>query len=158
MKNFMFWKHEFELFIAPTLFLTFSFIILIFGIIISIKEKYFNPLIPSGVMFLILTIIGMFYEKRILAKVIFSEQGIEWIWFKKRVSFINWEDVINVGPYIRGLSVDELAFSSKDTQIVMSLTKKKYKVIMFLCPREDIKQEINNIDCFKWYHRKEDKD
>ncbi len=149
-----FWKHETELFIGWISLMILSSILFIGGIILSIKDiDIYWPVLLSGTIMLIISFCSLFFEKRTLSKVIFSEEGIEWKWLNKKIAFINWDDVIDVVPTPHGRGEFDLTFVSNKCNIDLGLTKKMYKAIMQICPNPNLKMIINNIDCFKYFHR-----
>ena len=147
-----FWKHKFELFVGGSVSIILSFATTIVGIIFTIKLSLW-PILVAGIIVSISTAYVLFFQKRILSKIVFSVEGIEWYWLNNKILNISWHDVTNVKATPRARGVEDLSFVAGDKQIDVSLTKKMYNTIMILCPQPNIKFMINNIDCFKCYHR-----
>ena len=148
-----FWKHKYELFIGAILLAIISLLFIIIGIVLIIQNHYIWPILVLGIINLILILYLLFFQKRILSKVIFSNEGIEWIWLKKRILFISWNNITDIKSSPRGRGAEDLSLISYDNKIDVSLTKKMYDAIMILCPNQNIKNQINNIDSFKWFHK-----
>ncbi len=148
-----FWKHKYELFIGAILLAIISLLFIIIGIVLIIQNHYIWPILVLGIISLILILYLLFFQKRILSKVIFSNEGIEWIWLKKRILFISWNNITDIKSSPRGRGAEDLSLISYDNKIDVSLTKKMYDAIMILCPNQNIKNQINNIDSFKWFHK-----
>lgn len=148
-----FWKHKYELFIGIISLVIISLSFLIAGIVLIIKNHYYWPILILGLISLILTFYILFFQKRVLSKITFSDNGIEWSWLNKRILFINWNDITNIKSSPRGRGAEDLSIISYNDRIDISLTRKMYDAIMILCPYQNIKNQINNIDSFKWFHK-----
>ncbi len=149
-----FWKHTKEFHFYITIIIV-SLIVPIWEIIDIIKNNSFPVFIIFYSLYLFVTFIYMlFIDKRITSKVVFSMEGIEVKYFKKQIVYIRWEDILEAKETVRNVRFSWLSFVTENNQINIDLTKKIYNIIMLMCPREDIKRNINNIEYFKWYHRK----
>lgn len=149
-----FWKHEGELLYFWPFCTLLSTSCLIVGIIMTIKASFYWPIIAFGVLTLFICIYAVFFEKRTLCKVIFSEEEITVKRFNKIVTTMKWSEIINVeGIYIGNKGGRYMKFVSKNNHIDVVPTQKMYNAIIEICPYQDIKNQINNIECFKWYHR-----
>lgn len=147
-----FWKHKLELLVGGLLASLLSLALLLAGVIQTILEPYFWPMILVGVVCVGVTVIAFVQEKRLLSKVTYSEEGIECNWCKTQVASIKWADVTDVVATAHERGTEDLSFVAKDTQIDVSLTKKMYDTIIEVCPNEDIKTKLNGIECFKKFH------
>lgn len=148
-----FWKHEFELLFVYPLFGIISFIIFLVGLILLIQDKSFWPLMVAGLIFLILILNVVVFNKRILSKVIFSKDNIKLERFKKEINHIDWNEITNIESIPVGKGHFYLSFVSKNKRINVDLTKKMYATIMDICPSLNIKIKINEMNEFKWFHR-----
>ena len=120
-----FWKHEVELlFFWPfcTLLSTFW---LIFGIIKTIKASFYWPIIAFGVLTLFICIYAVFFQKKTLCKVIFSEEEITVKRFNKIVTTMKWSEIINVeGVYLGSKGANYMTFFPKNNHIYVFPTQK----------------------------------
>lgn len=154
MNKIKFWKHKAELFIGGTLTITFSFALSLAGLILTLINTSFWPMLAVGLLCLVLTFLVLFGGKRVLSKVIFSDEGIEWQWLNKTIASMSWLDITDVKSTPHGRGAEDLTFVAGNLQIDVGLTKKMYDAIMLICPIPNIKTTINNMNCFKWFHRK----
>ena len=156
MLKITFWKHKLEIYVYFTLFLPVSLGLFLAALILTIQDaENFWPLLVLGIFILFCIIIIFFDEKRIMAKVIFSDDGIEWIWFKKTVLFIKWTEITDITTRFRGRGNYDLSFIANDKRIDVWLTKKIYNTIMIICPEPNVKMQINNLKEFEWCHNKD---
>ena len=148
------WKHKINLFgILFFIFLeaicTAIFTILIF----THNFTYIASVIWA--VFLIFTILILIFDEKCLSKLTFSEQGIRWTRFNKEVMYIKWIDITNIKQTPAGLATFYLTFVSNDKCIKMDIASKKmYKQILDICPNENIKFMIKNIDFLRNYNKK----
>lgn len=146
-----FWKHQIELFLGWLVIIILSVILIITGTIFTVKEaSVYWSILFSGIICLIPSIYVLFFQKKVLSKVTFSNKRIEVIWFKKEITFLYWSDVIEVRATSHGRGHCYLSFISRDQQIDIDPTKKIFKTIMILCPI-NIQVMIKNIERFKNY-------
>ncbi|HJD05862.1 MAG TPA: hypothetical protein IAB72_03180 [Candidatus Onthoplasma faecipullorum] len=71
---------------------------------------------------------------------------------------VDWTEITDVNantPYNRYSKY--LTFIAGDKRIDLVLTKKMYNSIMAICPYQIIKNEINRLEQFKWFHKNENK-
>ena len=152
--KFEFWKHQPEiLFIWPFMFFLAS-ACLIVGIILPAIETFYWPLLFAGLLSFSISIYIGFCQEKTMSKVIYTENEIILKRFKKEILRVKWDDLINVKATLFSKSY-YLSFVTEDKQIDVTLTKKMYQAIMLVCPYESIKTRINNIEQFKWFHRKD---
>ena len=150
--EYKFWKHAPLILIAiPVLYIS-SVIFLIVGSI------YFNELwlmIVIGLFILILGFFLIFFDKKYLSKISYTEEGVAWTWLNRNIIFFKWDEIsdIKITPYSRTSCY--LTFVIGEQQINIDLTKKMYNTIMDVCPIPNIKMLINNIEKFKCFHRKD---
>lgn len=152
----IFWKNFRELF-GLLLFNSIMFAGIIMLIIFTILYHSLWPGLVSVLIMFIVSISILFFQKRFLSKVTFSNEGIEWTWLKKKILFINWSEISDIKekPFSRVASY--LSFIVGNQCIDVDLNKKMYNTIMIICPDYNIKKTINNIYCFKYLHREDDK-
>ena len=150
-----FWAHQFIVFFVAPLFMILSIICLIFGIVMTaIKGLDFSPLIFIGVFLISLCIYAIFFDKKTLCKVIFSEEEIILKRLNKIITIMKWSDIIEVKGCLYGNRGNAyISFISNNKQIDFVPTKKMYDTIIELCPSPNLKYEINNIEYFKGFHR-----
>ena len=110
-----------------------------------LDAENFWPLFLAGIVILLIFIFAVFEEKRMPSKVIFSEVGIVWLFFRKTVTYIEWTEITEITTKIRGRGVRDLSFIAGDKRIDVSLTKKMYDVIMLICPEPNIKMDIKEL-------------
>ena len=116
------------------------------GLVMTILDaENFWPLFLAGIVILLIFIFAVFEEKRMPSKVIFSEVGIVWLFFRKTVTYIEWTEITEITTKIRGRGVRDLSFIAGDKRIDVSLTKKMYDVIMLICPEPNIKMDIKEL-------------
>ncbi len=140
----------------------FEFIVLIFALIIALSFiglafiRLYDLWLMSvfGFVALCFILYELFIDKRISSMVIYSEQGIECKSFKKIITYFKWEEITEIIDTTRGRSFHWLTFIAKDKRIDVELTQKMYNVIMILCPYQNLKRRIDDMECFKWFHRK----
>ena len=148
-----FWAHQFGvLFIIPLATIS-SVSFLIFGIVMTTKELGYWSIIAMGVLLTSLCIYTIFFQKKTLCKVIFSEEEIILKRLNKIITIMKWSDIIDVKGYLYGKGAYYMSFISKNDQIEFEPTKKMYDTIIELCPSPNLKYEINNIEYFKGFHR-----
>ena len=151
-----FWVHEMSILFYWPLMIIISSILIIVGIVMTIKFTFCWPILATGLFILILCLYAIFIQKEPLSKVEFSEESIILKRFNKELQIIKWSNIteiktISYSPFAR--NANYLSFISGNKHIEIVLTKKKYQTIMILCPYENIKNQINNIDSFKWFHK-----
>lgn len=113
-----------------------------------------GALILVALLILIYPIYMLFIDKRLSSIVIYSEEGIEWMSFKKSVEFIRWDEITEITETRRGRNFYWLTFMAKERRIDVELTKKMYNIIMILCPYQNLKNRIDDLENFKVLHRK----
>ncbi len=150
--EYKFWKHAPLILIAiPVLYIS-SVIFLIVGSI------YFNELwlmIVIGLFILILGFFLIFFDKKYLSKISYTEEGVAWTWLNRNIIFFKWDEITDVKATSYSWTSSYLTFVIGEQQINIDLTKKMYNTIMDICPNPNIKMMINNIYCFRGYHRKD---
>lgn len=155
-------RNEFYIYAAATLigcpiYFTLSGILTIAGIVMTIIFSFCWPVLLLGCIMLILCFYILFGQKRTLTKVKFTNDTIFIKRLNKLLFSIDWSDISEVNantlyaPFI--WNAQYLTFIAGNKRINLVLTKKMYKTIMLLCPYSSIKNEINNIEYFKWLHK-----
>ncbi len=148
-----FWNHRLELFLGGTIATLLSISIFIVGIILTIINKIYFPLIIIGILMIIIIIYSYFIDKRMLSNVIFSDNGIECRWLKKKVDFVKWEEITDVKAVPHGIAIHNLSFIVGNKHINVGLSKKMYNTIMLICPETNLKLQIKNLKEFKHLHK-----
>ena len=144
-----FWKHTTEL-IYCIFMTTLCFVMAIISIIL--KWYWLGKAVFIGMT--AICVIILFALKRLLSKVNFSEEGIEWTRFKKQIAFIRWDEITDVQETSRSRNLKWLTFIDKDKRIDMEVpTKKMYNAIIEICPEPNIRMMINEINSLKYFHR-----
>lgn len=134
-----------------------SIILIIIGIILSIiRSSGYSGMIFCGLIPLLAMICILTFNKGLLSKIIYSENGIIWKRFKKNIMFISWEEITEIKNTPISMYSSYLSFISNNKQIDVELTKKMYDAIMFICP-PNIKLQINDLEAFKCFHRNKNK-
>lgn len=125
-----FWKHQIQLFWGGTISIIISISLFVAGLTLTILDKIYFPILLSGLLLVIIMIYVYFIDKRMLSKIIYSDQGIEWKWLKKRISYIKWDEIDEVKSISHGRTVYNLSFVANKNHIDVGLTK---KCMMLLC-------------------------
>lgn len=143
-----FWKETGQLFVAIP-----CFSICCIGLIIAGIISLTIPLIVIGIIFLAVILCFLFLPNYALTTVIFSNDGIEIKWFKKQLTFIFWNEIIEAKSIPRGKG-SVLAFFSNNKKIVVDPTKKIYTAIMNFCSNQSVINQIENDLRLEWFRRK----
>lgn len=147
-----FWKNTYALyFICCMSFISITLIII--GIIITIKYISLWPIILVGIIILFSCLYALFFKKKLLSQIILTNEGLECIMLKKQTLYIKWEEIINVKETPYSFTSSYLTFITYDKSIDIVLTKKIYNTIMEICPNQNLKALINNLESFKWFHK-----
>lgn len=148
-----FWAHKMELLFIYPLFLTISFIIFLTGSILMSTDLSFYPLMLIGLIAIIILLCSLIFNKRLLSRVVISENYIALERMKKEIKKISWNEVIDVDsiPVAKGRFY--LSFISSQQEISVDITKKMYKALVQLCPNFNIIIKINQMNEFKWLHK-----
>lgn len=147
-----FWKHGNTLIFFMFLLLLLCAITITLGIC-TINN---NSLLSVFLIFLVLSILYLnifIFDKKFLSKVIFTNDGIKWIWLKKEIEFIRWEDIVDVTDTIISRGGRYLTFITTNNKIHLDLTQSMYDTIMAICPIPNLKVRINEIEYFKCFHK-----
>ena len=152
MKRYEFWAYGgVNIITWPTYFAT-SIGIIIFGVSINNDASIYFIII--AVVITIILILSILLHPKVLDKIILTSKSITLTKFNKIISTINWEDVIEIYEVCL-VRANKIAYiKSKDAQIEIFPTKKIYNAIMDVCPYESFKHIFNELEAFKWYHRK----
>ncbi len=150
-----FWTHQLELLFFWSLSTILSLSCLIVGIVMTtIDQSVYWPIIVIGVYSTLICIYAIFFDKKTLCKVIFSEEEIILKRLNKIITIMKWSDIIEVKGCLYGNRGNAyISFISNNKQIDFVPTKKMYDTIIELCPSPNLKYEINNIEYFKGFHR-----
>ncbi len=150
MKKYEFWAYGVDLILLlPTYFLG-CLIIIICGII----PTFYLNLVIIGISFIAILIIMIFSYPRMLAKIILTPDSITLKRFNKILVSIDWDDVIEIDEKFVTIGSKIPFIKSTNSKINLSPTKKLYNAIMDVCPYESFKHIFNELEAFKWYHRK----
>lgn len=118
----------------------------------SLEDIDYWPMTIIGFIFLAVIIITIFVIKRLLSKVSFSDEGIKITRFRKVCNFFRWDEIIKVEEIPRSHVLSWLSFVSENEHIDVELNARMYKTIMSICPNQNVKNMINQIECFKCFH------
>lgn len=142
-----FWKNS-DLIFACSFFSALSIVfIIIFAIIFSYKHEVW-PGFTFGIP-LVGIIIFIIFNKEVLSRICISEDGIKVFRLKKELNYLLWSDIEVVErTTIHGTQVC-LCLLSRNNKIEIAITKKIYNAIMDTCPFVNIKNRINEFDCFR---------
>ncbi len=149
----VFWKHRTELFVGGTLIAFLALSIFIIGLVFTILNINFFPILLTGIILCIFGAYMFFVDKRILSKVIYSEDGIEWQWFNKIIDNIKWSEITEIKSVCHGITIYNLSFIAGDQHIDVGLSKKMYNAIMIICPDANIKFQIKSLKEFEHLHK-----
>ena len=95
----------------------------------------------------------LLFEKRLLIKVEFNENGIKLLRLKKETKFVKWDEIIEIKETIRSRTLSWLTFVTDNGNIDIEVfSKKMYDAIISACTNPNIRMMINNLECFKVYH------
>lgn len=152
MKKYEFWAYGgVNILLWPTYF-SGSMIIIIIGISLN-NEASIYPIMVGVILDIIYILIILFHPK-VLAKIVFTPESVTIKRFGKILITIKWEDVIEIDEF-RLARADKIAYiESANAKIEIFPTRKAYNAIMDVCPYESFKHIFNELEAFKWYHRK----
>ena len=147
------WKHKIK-YVVVWGYNCLTFLVSVILALISIYNVNLGLLAISFFIFFIIGICWLFLDKNILSKLTFSEQGIRWSRFNKEIMYMKWKDITDVQQTYMGPTTFYLTFVSNDKQINMDIfSKKMYKEILNICPNENIKLRIKNLDFLRNYNK-----
>lgn len=147
-----FWKNKNELFFGWLLSeIILTFLIIIFLILI-ITDKTYGFVAIGFILLFLINLYILFAQRSLLSKICFSKTCISWIWLKKEIQSINWEEITNIKVKNYG-KTRYLEFVAGDKSIDIDIDRKIYETIMVLCPYESQKSQINNLAAFKYLHK-----
>lgn len=151
--NNKFWINFFGSLIVWPLLIILSIGILITGIILSVRNAYYNPITTLGILLLIAEIIITFFHKDIFSKVTFTNEAIKIEKFGKTLITVKWQDIYSVKGAYYGKSSTCLLFYTENQSIRIIPSKKMYFYILSICPRDDLKDTIKNLSQFSWFNK-----
>lgn len=155
--KFVFWEYSVELFglisamllcfLGTITFLTLSF--------------FYSHLWICTIVFLMLFIIclcALFFNKKYLSKIIFTEKGLQIIWYKKKIGSFDWSEILEAQrtPFGRGISYLTLITMNNQVNIFIS-SQKMYDAIIATCSNANLKYTIENLNFLKCFRRKKKK-
>ncbi len=147
------WKHTVGFF-SIVFCIVLILIMIIISIIKVIKDYHYWAMLVLFVLFLIYFLLYLIFSKNALSKVVFSEDGIEWIRFKKQIAFIRWDEISDVKQTLAGKYSYCLTFIAGSKRIDIDVSSKKiYNSIIQICPEPNIRMMINEINSLKYFHR-----
>lgn len=131
----------------------------ILGIVLYVTDP------ENSIVFIVATFILLFAildfllgENRMyVTKIIFFDDKIVLKRFNKELNSIKWSEIIKVEEGSYSLARRYIIFVAEDSEIATYPTKKMYQTIISVCPYENLRTMINNLEMFKWYHRKDSK-
>lgn len=152
-----FWRYNIELFVFWPILTIFSLALLTYGLILSIQQNLYSILlITIGFIFLIIVLYNLFFNKRVLSKIHFSESLIKITWLKNKLYEFSWQEITDVTTTLCGKGSRYFTLMFKNTKINMIPSKKMLKTIITLCPSENIKNKVVTLfDCYLHIHLKQ---
>ena len=149
-----FFNHISEIVMFLVILPIIAIVFFVAGVVLSLQANNVG-FVPIGMGFavIILIIIELFINKNTLSKISFDYDGISVSWLKQRRTYIRWNEIKFINEISRSKTFSWLSFVTKEKQINIELTKNIYNAIMHFCPIQSIKNKINSIECFKWFHR-----
>ena len=137
------------LFILSLLFVA----IVTFSILTIFYPSFWLASLFMGLLFAFCFVM-LFLDKKYLTKITLTENGIKGTWLNKNIGFIKWEKIIEVKETVRSRAPSWLTLKTQTQQLDIELTKKLYNKIMEICPIPNLKVMINELEDFKFFHRK----
>lgn len=149
-----FWMYQYEiLFFWPFIWVI-SLACLLTGIVMTLKSPMYWPILVFGAFCLIFCICIIFFQKKLLCKVVFSNEGITIKRLGKILTTMQWIEVLHIEGHLYGSNGGRyMSFISQSERIDVVPTKKMYNTIMLMCPNSKIKKELESIECIKCFHR-----
>ena len=102
---------------------------------------------------LICIVVLLIFPKNFLSKIVVSKEGIEWRLYKKRISFITWDEVTDVREKTVGRGNTHIVFYRGSDKIQMEISRKLYNAIMELCENQGVKSRLRNLNRNKIYQK-----
>ena len=150
-----FWKHQYEILFFWPFMGVLSIACLITGIVMTTKASIYWPILVFGTFFSIFCVCTIFFQKKLLCKITFSNEKITVKRLGKTITSMKWSEVTRIEGRLYGSNGGRyMSFISLNGKIDVVPTQKMYNTIISVCPYPSLKNEINSIDCFKWFHRK----
>ena len=134
------WKNPRFFYIFPILF-TIAFVSVVVGVF------YNKILIIVALAMLLVSICITMVEREFCAKIIITQNGLQWLWFGREVLNLSWNKIKSVEIKF-GYSF-RVCINYNDKKFNIEMTRKLYHAFMDVCPREDIKVVIE--DCGRKY-------
>ncbi len=154
--EFKFWKNKAELLILFPIMIVIIVGGFIAFLLLTIKNISFIPVLIIFTFSLFYILYFPFSKNSPFQKIIISDTSIKSNHFKKKTACIKWEEMssIYLKVYINNTPI--IIFESKNNIISMQPSKKLYKAILSVCPRQDLKDMLKNIEWFKRTYEIED--
>lgn len=150
----VFWKQQSKLVIGIVIASLLLITSLVLGIL-SLNGIVFWGCTITFFCFFIFMIGLIFFDRNILSKLTFSEDGIKWTRFNKEIMYMNWDEIVEIKQTPAGRATCYLTFDTGQKFMHIDVSSKKmYDAIINICPSGNIKYRIRNLDFLKWYQRK----
>ena len=150
--TYKFWKHNLEL-IFFFFMIIISFVCTIIFVILTIINDFHWLAFVTFLIVFFACLSMLLFEKRLLIKVEFNENGIKLLRLKKETKFVKWDEIIEIKETIRSRTLSWLTFVTDNGNIDIEVfSKKMYDAIISACTNPNIRMMINNLECFKVYH------
>ena len=148
-----FWKHQFGILFFWPFMSIIALAIVLAGLILTLKNTAYLGLLVGGLIPLVIIIGELIFDRRVLSKVEFSEDGIKCYRLKKQITYIRWSEITDVKDISVARGHRYLRFVAENKKLDVDLTKKMYEAIIALCPYPNLKVLINDIPCFEYLHK-----
>ncbi len=150
--TYKFWKHNLELIFLFCMIII-SFVCTIIFVILTIINDFHWLAFVTFLIVFFACLSMLLFEKRLLIKVEFNENGIKLLRLKKETKFVKWDEIIEIKETIRSRTLSWLTFVTDNGNIDIEVfSKKMYDAIISACTNPNIRMMINNLECFKVYH------
>lgn len=154
--KYSFWKNSEVLFLVYPVITLLDAIGLVAFIIMAVNHTYTLPvLIIFACIFVYLIAFVPFVKNSPFQKIIVTETIVECLLFKKKISKITWNEMISI-KLIFHINAPYLIFEDEKKGISMRVSKKLYEAILSVCPRQDLKDMLKNIEWLKKSYENEE--
>ena len=119
-------------------------ILLSLVLVFTLTETYSNLWFCLGFLILCL-LVFIAYRKVIFSRILINEKEIKIYYGNQVYKSISWNDVIKVERTVDFNSQNLTLYGKKEETLDFNITIKKARKIAEICPKEDIKEQIENI-------------
>ena len=89
--------------------------------------------------------------KKIYSKIIFSNDGIEWVYRKKQVKFFAWSEITDVQmQMLKNIGNDLVVFYRGTDTVSIECGKRMYKAVTALCANKEVKTKFKALVVFQY--------